>query len=565
MNRCIAPLMFVVALFFSCTQNPVADKETPVTQIGEAGIDSLFGLLVSRLQALENQEDYNGVSAIDFTSLSSGFSQAIKGNPTHVKANIGFAMAKMLSLNANGDVKKMVDSLQVYFDNISTSEQPVSSPMAKTAAVPAPRLLPAMFARGGIAALGKAMLVKTPVLLMVSPTTIKFPSFVTLGYVQNIISRDVMPALDSCVDAMARLEGLPAPALAITVDGNTKTIDIADIYIVDASLRLSRAMMGMVTAYDADLFTSATDRSYSWIDRMRTLPENSGSYKITLENNTVYKTWTYTDYATEVLSDVVRANLARPDFLTLRSSNHAKAYGDLQAVPDKIKKAIASMRQETGNQDNDLVPLSVLADADGQLVDVPHEMKDNGVSDSLANKFNTPETLVNFIAQLLAGPYRFNETIDSATVDLTINLSAWFTSPVLDLKTMFPKYRVLAPSEQWQASVYLSGCTSWEGGISAVYFSEGDSILIPASAIDHIDSIWSEIYLKTPATALQYRDSSISASPIIFVDEAGADLTQTRIDDLIKNKLFFPVFTDYTFHNIFPSMTRQKWIDLIYQ
>jgi hypothetical protein len=33
----------------------------------------------------------------------------------------------------------------------------------------------------------------------------------------------------------------------------------------------------------------------------------------------------------------------------------------------------------------------------------------------------------------------------------------------------------------------------------------------------------------------------------------------------VNAKAFFPVFTDYTFHGLFPGMTRQKWLDLIYQ
>jgi hypothetical protein len=46
------------------------------------------------------------------------------------------------------------------------------------------------------------------------------------------------------------------------------------------------------------------------------------------------------------------------------------------------------------------------------------------------------------------------------------------------------------------------------------------------------------------------------------MDGNNADM---NVDSLTKAKSFFPYFTDYTFDGIFPDMTRQKWLDLIYQ
>jgi hypothetical protein len=34
---------------------------------------------------------------------------------------------------------------------------------------------------------------------------------------------------------------------------------------------------------------------------------------------------------------------------------------------------------------------------------------------------------------------------------------------------------------------------------------------------------------------------------------------------MIDARTFLPYFSDYTIGGIFPGMTRQKWIDLIYQ
>ncbi len=50
-----------------------------------------------------------------------------------------------------------------------------------------------------------------------------------------------------------------------------------------------------------------------------------------------------------------------------------------------------------------------------------------------------------------------------------------------------------------------------------------------------------------------------------ITDDAGTIIPYKDISDLVKAKTFFPYFSDYTFNGIFPSMTRQKWLDLIYQ
>jgi len=557
--------------FSSCFNNPVSSEKKVVPLTGNE-IDSLFALLISRVEVLEQQESYDAVYAIDFAGISAGFTRAIKGSPYDVKANVGFVMAKLLSLNGNAGVKKMVDSLEVYFDSLdaygSTPAEPAS---ADTFAIPkrASGLLSSAYDKGGILSLGKAMTVMSPEMVMASSQPPKFPRFITMSYIQNIITRDVMPALDSAIEAEMRLESLASPSLLITIDNETREVDLTDILTIEAGMRLTRAWMGMLTAYDEDLFTSATDQTYSWIDNMFDESDNTGRYIYRLSGDTLWQVYVTKNNTTAITADVYRANLNRTGFMKIKRQNHAKAWADLQAVPAKMKAAITALRNEADNQDDDLIPLSVLTDADNQMRDLPRQITDAGFPDSIAAKFQTPESFMNYLTTLLGGPYRLHDSIGGANIDITMNISAWFTDPVQDLTTLWPKYRVTSTAEQWQASYSDYVYNSYSPGNGTTYFfiSSGDSIAIPASMIDSMDTSYGGgmVWLKDSIYWEIERDSTISAMPVLLVDDQGADLTTQRMQQLIEDKQFFPYFTDYTFHNVFPGMTRQKWLDMIWQ
>lgn len=49
---------------------------------------------------------------------------------------------------------------------------------------------------------------------------------------------------------------------------------------------------------------------------------------------------------------------------------------------------------------------------------------------------------MDFVIELLTKEYTFSETIDGYDITMTVDLSKWFTNPVSDLKTLFPKYRL---------------------------------------------------------------------------------------------------------------------------
>jgi hypothetical protein len=91
-------------------------------------------------------------------------------------------------------------------------------------------------------------------------------------------------------------------------------------------------------------------------------------------------------------------------------------------------------------------------------------------------------------------------------------------------------------------------------------------MVIDPSIIDSIVHLtWSTYYyISQPIRHSVTIDSTYSIEPIRLVDDNGKQITYDEIDDLIDNKSFFPYFKDYTINGLFPDMTRQKWLDLIY-
>jgi hypothetical protein len=197
-------------------------------------------------------------------------------------------------------------------------------------------------------------------------------------------------------------------------------------------------------------------------------------------------------------------------------------------------------------------------------------MIEEGFSESMASNFKSPAALMNFIAAFLIGPYTINETIDSVTVNIVVDLSKYFTSPIQDLRTLLPKYKFRTPAERIEryTDVWLVE-RSFSPGYFTIYPFDKDEfeIRIDAAAIDSIDTLFNEyrVYLKSPYQFYAYGDSIITTVGLDLVDDAGNVIPYQNIADMVDAKTFLPYFNDYTFNGIFPGMTRPKWLELIYQ
>jgi hypothetical protein len=529
----------------------------------ETRIDSLFDRLRDQIGSLDSIDSADQFKSKDFASLRDGFDAILTSKDSyHMKASIGYIVASVLALNTNVSFWKLVDSLDAYFSAIDSSP---NTPLSHAIARPK-GLMKKSLASGGVTGLGKSMAAVSWSALAISSADPSFPKFITLSYIQSIAENDVVPVITNIIAACKRMESCGDRSLAIAIEGDTFEIDKGEIHLLDAQMRLLRAGLNAFCMYDINIYAVGAN-DCSWIDSLRHLDSRS-RYIFSLSGDTLKSVWMSDDVApSSFAARLFKYNMERDGFLTQRRAVGQMVKNDLLAVPSAIKTGIAYIRAETDDQANDIIKISDLMNADRDLVDVPQQMIDEGVSPALANKFRTPESIADFATELLSGPYTFNEmTTDSIRVNITVNLMAMFDTPVYNLRSLFPKYAWL-PENEW-VSRTEDFSSVWPQNSNMIFVNSGDSLAIPASAIDSIDSsagFYSLVYLKSEYAYKASIDSSLSILPLCLLDGSGNKINFEDIPDMVEAKTFFPYFNDYTAGGIFPGMTRQKWLDLIYQ
>jgi len=529
--------------------------------------DSLFSVLLQRVQAMESINSYAVFASMDFASLRSGFGKILKQTPYDQKANIGYMVSSLISLNSSQRVLKLVDSLDSYFtaqNNYGSSKNS------------AKHLMRTAYQKEGMAGLGKVLAAKSASIVQSQTLKPSLPAFITLQYIQKIAEEEVVPVLDSIILAAQRLESLGTMRVSVGItDGNqTDSFNLkkGEIYVAEAFCHLVRGYLGMFCTYNMDLYAPQTT-NYSWVDTLVN-STTTDSLVYTLSSDTLYQLYKYDNAASMVyMAKMFKYNLLRSDFMTIRKANHAKAKTDLIAVAACIDSALAFVRNQTSTSNNDIIKMSVINNADQSLVDVKTQMMNDGISPALAAKFSSPENIANFIIVLLSGPYTFNETIDNVTVNLRVNIGSWFDNPVTDLRTLLPKYSWTSDNawvvkQQGDAYAYSDAASNtFTVPYSNANYNYG--VKIPSGKIVSKTRNYYGDTTYTLNTTIHYWatiDSSTYFDPLRILDENNSPLTMDSVSSLIQAKKFFPCFSDYTFNGLFPDMTtRQKWINLIYQ
>lgn len=554
----------------------------PAADISEKGIDSMFNVLISRVESLESTEKPSDLYGIDFSSLRRGFSSAIVNNPSHVKANIGFIVSSVLSLNANPDLQKMIDSLSQYIDDMSEYNNPedpndwnygFAKKSASAEAKPV-SFLSKTYSRHGLLSAGQILVGAAPKMLL-AQTRPSFPSFLTAAYIQNMIESAIVPNLDEVIAATQRLTAVSDMSIEITVDNETGEIDKGDIYILEAMVRAARAGFSMVLIYDMDVVQLPGSTNAHYIDDVLDYIDNAeyvdGSIiNFSLNNDTLVIN-SFTDNTSSIpedYCDFMQYNYKRPGFLSIRKAYHTAVYNDLKAIPSLIKSGLNSISNESDNQNNDIFPSTDIMDMSSEMADVSAEMIEEGFTTAFANNFSSPENLMDFISLLLTQPYTFNETIDGKSITLKVDLSKFFTSPAAALTDYWPKHVFPTGDDRFTTFDFTGYREDYSDNSISIYKDEQDSIKIdiPESAIDNIEDggYYIEIFLKEPYVATVNRYSVKTISPIIYVDDNGKAINYLGLIEGEDPEQCFPYFDDYTMRGIFPDMTsRQKWIDFI--
>ena len=553
----------------------------------EAGIDSMFNQLIADAKKLDNLNTSSDLYALDFTSLRKGFGAAINRSPNHVKANVGFIVSSVLSINGSQNLQKVLDTIDNYINDVDAYYNEPSIPydptilakkknLAKTKSFSS-GFLAKTYSSHGLLSAGQALVAETPKILMAQTSRPTFPRFLTLSYIQNAIESDVIPRLNEVIASTQRLRTISDMSLPVTIDGTTTVLDNGDILILEGAVRAARAGFTMMLIYDIDIFSLNGTNDMRWIDEYAAVNDSAHSTRqitYSLHSDTLYKFY-YTDETpyTSYISDVYQYNLGRSAFLSIRKNYHTAVYNDLKEVPVLFKAGITSISNEKGNQDNDLIPAFDISDISEEMSAFSKDMLEEGFSPYFASKFKSPEAFMDFVSLILSGPYQFNESIDNKQITITVDLSKFFTNPANSLKDYWPKYRIPTGNDRYASYTSYSYVSDWTSKSFYVYSDEYDSvhINIPASLIDRIEqSPYYEnnktYYLKNSFNYTLTKDSVRTIVPIIYLDDKGNSMNFYNLlnEDITKQTIpkIFPYFNDYTFRGIFPDMkTRQNWID----
>ncbi len=552
----------------------------------DAGIDSMFNVLINRVKKLDTIESAKDYYAIDFASLRAGFGAAVNKSPSHVKANAGFIVSSIMSINSSAGLHKIVDSLDRYLNDIAAyyNEEPLllkksSGSLAKSSSFSS-GLLSRTLKNKGILFAGQALVAETPKVLLAQTAKPSFPRFLTLSYVQNAIESDLIPKFNEVIAATQRLRNLSAMNLGVTVDGEVTELDVGDIMMLEGAVRTARAGFSMLLIYDADIYAPDGSKDMRWIDSVTSEVNYeygiSRTLSFSLKNDTLYRTYYY-DASKDLsyLYDIYTYNYSRSNFLSIRRNYHTAVYEDLKTIPGLIKSALASIQNESDDQDDDLYKATDINNFTKEMSEFSQELIEEGFSSTFAAKFESPESLMDFISQILTQPYTFNETIEGKNISITVDLSKFFTNPASSLRDYWPKYRVPTGNDRIIRYGSVLDTTSYTTFIvNGFSFYPEDyasvNVSIPPSMIDTIHTTpygAKTYYLKTPLKAEITLDSTTTIQPVQYLDDNNQPIDlygELSSNDLTTATLtkVFPYFTDYTMRGIFPSMTtRQNWID----
>lgn len=579
------------------TENPI---DTITDTMSYTSVDLLFEQLIKEVETLGDVENLDDVYEIKFAEFGNSFENIINKEPENMKASIGFIISEVLALNSSSALQKVADSLDSFFsewdDSYGYDVEPVyydegfSSRGRSLKETPKEQrisrsIFNSLFTKkgrsntfsrslrsNGVNGLGTTLLAKTPEIILSRSATPSFPKFITIGHIQNIVDREILPVINKVSKVMETIEEKNSTGdIKFTIDEEKVEIDVADIYLLDASFATLKSGLLLFTTYNFDVWTSASDKSYNWISDLNRLDDNfeyesintyslnSDTLQITYENIVTNEATEFYEYT----YDLMKYNLGRSDFLTIRSENHAKAYAALKSVPEKIRKAVEALENESDNQEDDLIAQVDLSDINGEMQDIAGEMIAEGFSSIFADNFKSPTALADFVETLLNEPYNFNQNIDGIAFDITVDISKFFTNPVEDLRDWLPLHRLVDKDDILFTYTYDYNYVYDNGsGSSNFYPNDDDSIDIDNSLYTYEDgqyTLTSDYYYE------EYVDIYTDFMPFELIDNDGNSISfnEDDMEDMIFEDAEIPYFKDYTFNGVFPDMSRNKWNSLL--
>ncbi len=366
---------------------------------------------------LSDISDGNVMDA-DFSTANKAYKKAIEVNPNNTEAQFGAAVTELALAN-------QIEEANTFYDSL------VGEGLFKTRSVPM-----------GIS----ARKIQEAGEILVSMATVDKKELPKISELQKAVKDSILPKITYALNRLSIIENDPDFKFTITPKmlnnkiGDALELDLGEIYMMDASLRLVRGVLLTLIAYNVDI-------------------DDNGSY----------------DWAINGNDSIAMVNLKRlyetDSFLALNSygSNAMKsAIKNFRASIDKIRDGINAIKAERDNQLDDIIKAEYVDDTNKQLKSVGM----TGLS--------TITQALDTIEAVLAGAYTVN--IPDVNAKIKVNISAIFDNPIKDLKKKFPYFKWKEPSK-WRV-VYDKGEEGEYSEIEPVEFTDANGKVLTEKQLD---------------------------------------------------------------------------------
>lgn len=348
----------------------------------------LYTLIWTELEGVERPEDIN------FSVSNNLYKEALENDPDNLDANFGAGLTEILMVTLDNSVNEVFDEWDAYIDTASFFEP-------KSAVYTEKKFAKKIMNRGFPT--GKKDFLLPSNFLLNSIISVFYTGLTNppqIHEIQDLIDNKLLPKVDY---ALARLEKVAAdpnysfiitPKMQGDLEEDSLELDLTEIYLIITGLDLLKSLCNIAIAYNFDIPT------YDSAGLAQVLPQNS-------------------------------------DFLSLRptgASNLASAKSAFLGACDNLEGAINFLRNETDNQNDDIIKIDSDGVADEDLDSILAYLP------RIRNTLNTSEDVAA----------DFNG--DGMDQTVAFSVGAFFDNPINNLKQdLLPVYtaRVERDSSLW--------------------------------------------------------------------------------------------------------------------
>ena len=314
---------------------------------------------------------------LDFGEADRLYQEAITTDPNNTEAQFGAAVAHLLALSSNANVRAVQDSIDAFTEDEA----------------PGVALLPLIPAKMTQQALENPL---------------------TVSDLQATVDEEIIPAIDYALERLSIVEADPEFVFTLTPemigeDEDPVEIDLGEVYMLDAQLRLLKATLLVTTAYDFDF---DYEGNYEWLKEYG-LNEN-------------------------VLRHLIRMDKTGT-FMTLKSATSMQnAKAQILTAISKMEMGLESIRAETDDQDDDLITKEDIEDLDAEF-DLSEEGDDTPL---FFREIRSTDDVLSKAREALDGTVEieadFDANEDTPKSTIVFDLGKFFDEPIADLRALLP-------------------------------------------------------------------------------------------------------------------------------